>query len=312
MQSIFMKKLAVGISAACLLACASDVHAGTITIYAASNLQQDLLPQLMSDYQTYVDPTANFNVTYGATATLESTIISLGNSGSGQADLFLAANTAAPNDLYTNYNSLVTGSPFNYAQGYLVLWSNSSSDVSGGLPNPFNTNFVIANPTTAPYGTAAQQLMAGAPWNYTSPIPGGYVYTSTDIYSTYTAIANQTYAYGFVAQSLVCTYDGTNYYFSGNSYYWYSSGYTPLVQAGIVINRTGQDTDLTNSFVSFLSSAQGLADIQSYCYSTPGYDIKKAVMMKPKSKLLLPEQAKHPLFPVHVVQHLPPVHSPIH
>jgi molybdate transport system substrate-binding protein len=286
-----LKTLAMGVSAACLMMYPAASRAETITIYVAANFV-NTLNQLTNDYTNNIDPTASFTIVSGATSTLENTIIALGNTGTGQADLFLAADTAAPQDLYTNHSGLVVGSPFNYAQGYLALWSSPANpvDISAGLPNPFNANFVIADPTTAPYGTAAQQLMAGPPWNYTSPIPGGYVYTSTNIGTTYAAVQAGTYGYGFVALSQVCTYDpntGTKT-FAPSYHYEYDSGYTALIQAGIEINRTTRtpgETDLLNNFVSFMSSTQGLSDILSFCYTTPSFDIKKSHKMAPKKKL---------------------------
>jgi molybdate transport system substrate-binding protein len=292
-------RIAISLGAAVLLLASSFVaHAQTtITIYVAANFA-DPLALLISDYGTYVDPTANFTVVSGATRDLKNQIISLGNTGVGQADLFLAADEAAPADLATNYSGLVVGSPFTYAQGSLLLWSSiyNELDVSGGLPYPITQNLVVANPTTAPYGHAAAEVLASSPWVITT-IPSGYVYTASNIENTYLAVAAGSYSSGFIAQSASCTYSGGVYNFNPNgitySYKQYlyndpSHPYHPLIQNGIEINRTTRTSDQTallNSFVSFLSSAQGLADIQYFCYTTPAADIKKSVRMMPKGKV---------------------------
>ncbi|WP_157234754.1 substrate-binding domain-containing protein [Methylosinus sp. LW4] len=271
---------------AAVLTSYSSANATTIAIYTAANFN-GTLSALISKYQATIDATAAFTVTSGATATLESNIISLGNTGTGQADLFFSAD-ASHAEAVENYNSpnhtLVvpyTSSPlqysWRYAQGYLVLWSNNGTNVSGGLPNPFNANFVIADPTTAPYGTAAQQLMSGSPWYYSSTIPGGYVHTASTIGTTFTAVQNGTYAYGFVAASQVCTYDpntSTKTYTNGgsNGAYPYNSGYSDIIQKAVKINRTTRTTaesNLLDDFVSFLSSTDAQNIILSYCYTIP-------------------------------------------
>jgi molybdate transport system substrate-binding protein len=300
MSSNTMKKLAFGVSAAVMMMMYSPpLRAETITISVAANFA-DTLTALTNSYIANVDPSADFIFKVGATTTLENQIISLGNTGAGQADLFLAANTDAPQDLYTNYSSLVVGSPFTYAQGFLVLWSNTNGvNISGGLPNPFTDDFVIANPSTAPYGLAATQLMAGSPWFYTSPIPGGHVFTSTNIGTTYQAVYDTTYKYGFVAASQVCTYhpDTTppSKTYTGTSHHAYDSGYSAIIQNGIEINRTTRtsgETDLLNDFVAYLSSTDGLTIIQSYCYATPSADKSKSVKMPAKAKAKALEPAR--------------------
>ena len=72
-------------------------------------------------------------------------------------DLFLAADTAHPQDLATNFPTLVVaGSTFNYAIGTLVFWSNTSNvDVtcatgSCGYNASVYSKVAIANPSTAP------------------------------------------------------------------------------------------------------------------------------------------------------------------
>jgi ABC-type molybdate transport system substrate-binding protein len=122
----------------------------------------------------------------GATATLEQHII---DGNQYQVDLFLAADTATPLDLYTNHFKLVApyntlsnpyhdwsnGSSFtpplytfNYEQGILALFSDTPGvDVScdaGGTcgynPKVYST-VAIADPSLAPYGVAAQSVLIG-------------------------------------------------------------------------------------------------------------------------------------------------------
>jgi ABC-type molybdate transport system substrate-binding protein len=53
-----LKKLAMGVSAACLMMHATASHAETITIYVAANFV-NTLNQLTTDYTNDIDPTAS-------------------------------------------------------------------------------------------------------------------------------------------------------------------------------------------------------------------------------------------------------------
>jgi ABC-type molybdate transport system substrate-binding protein len=144
----------------------------------------------------FVTANPNYTVTVtdnGATSTLEMNII---NGNKAKVDLFLAADTATPLDLYLNNFKLVTpynlpgfsfnkpsfGSSdnsslfsfnpslylFNYATGVLAFLSNTldvSCDAQGSCgydPNNPNQKPVgIADPSLAPYGVAAQTVLTG-------------------------------------------------------------------------------------------------------------------------------------------------------
>jgi len=109
----------------------------------------------------------------GATATLEANIIAGNTRG---VDLFLAADTATPQDLLVNHFDLVTpynnsSTPplytFNYAQGILALLTNirgldlsCETGTCGYNPDVFST-VAIADPSLAPYGVAAQSVLVG-------------------------------------------------------------------------------------------------------------------------------------------------------
>jgi molybdate transport system substrate-binding protein len=224
----------------------------------------------------------------GSTGTLEASITG-GNPNN--VDLFLAADTDHPQDLYDNHNSLVAGAPFIYGVGSSVLWSNTSGvNISTGLPNPPADNFVIARPDNAPYGYAAMQVINGVLG--TSLTKGGTypavinanstLDTKNNIDLTWQAVNSGAYKYGFVAKSQVCHASGGVESFTGTSHHVYASngspGYGPINQAGIKINRsrtTPEDTLLT-SFVAYLqdhttspSNSQMVTTLLEYCYSVP-------------------------------------------
>ena len=97
-------------------------------------------------------------------------IISSGSSGKLYAqirhgapfDVFLSADVKRP-QLLEKESLAVKGSRFTYAVGRLALWSRDSSIVNGNgkqvLKNADFKRLAIANPKTAPYGTAAQSTL---------------------------------------------------------------------------------------------------------------------------------------------------------
>jgi len=185
----------------------------------------------------------NYTVTVtdnGATATLEAHII---NGNQFKVDLFLAADTETPLDLYLNHFKLVTpyntsnnssyGSSnnwskgysstpplyiFNYATGVLALLSNTlgvdvSCDAGGTCgydPNVYKT-VGIADPSLAPYGLASQSVLTGR-YGLTPPLcatPGGNQSVHQPCYQNITAalngVLNQEVPVGFVAMSAICS-----------------------------------------------------------------------------------------------------------
>ncbi len=192
------------------------------------------------------------------------------------------------------HDCLRVGAPFLYAVGTLELWSPTVATVANGLSTtvPFSPPIVIADPTKAPYGYAAQQVLAYSPWSFprnssltaacpdpntgaSNPNclkqdPTNGLFTQGNISLTYSAVKSGAYQSGFVAQSQICkantsgvktftgyhhTYPATGPYLNG-----------PIKQWGITITSYAAGTELAD-FLTFLSSATGQAIVKSYCYS---------------------------------------------
>ena len=237
----------------------------------------------------------------GATGTLASHII---DGNKLQVDLFLAADTATPNDLLLNhfdlvapYNSSLTPAlyTFNYATGILALLSNTPGvDLScetgtcGYDPNVYAT-VAIAKPELAPYGVAAQTVLTGR-YGLESPLSSNpLVHEYDNITLTFQAVIDKKDPVGFVAMSAICV-DG-KFPTSGTSALAYFStdstpnpgvlvyNYNPLTQAGIAIrnDRTpAQDTEL-EAFVKFMTDfttaperdSAMMATLKRFCYNAP-------------------------------------------
>jgi molybdate transport system substrate-binding protein len=219
----------------------------------------------------------------GATSTLEMHIIDGNLLG---VDLFLAADTATPQDLLVNHFDLVTtynnsSTPplytFNYAQGILALLTNSRwVDVScnttgtcGYNPDVYSTA-AIADPDLAPYGVAAQSVLTGrydlAPPLSTNPLVTEY----PNITAAFNSVIARMNPVGFVAMSAICSNGGYPTHGNGTSALAYFAiestvttppllvnNYNPLTQAGIVVKNPNGRTPAQNTelqaFVAFMT-----------------------------------------------------------
>ncbi|MGJ4942741.1 molybdate ABC transporter substrate-binding protein [Bradyrhizobium sp. HKCCYLS1011] len=289
------RRLVQGTLTAALLATPMfAAHAANINVSVASNFYNtgtagsSAIADLIAAFQTANPGSTVTVVQNGSTGTLESQIT--GGNGLG-VDLFLAADTAHPQDLATNFPSLVTASPFNYAVGTLVFWSNTSGinvTCSGGGSCGYNSstylNVAIADPSTAPYGVAANTLLTGRyglhPPLSTNPLVSEF----SNIDTTFAAVKNQTVTVGFVALSQIC--QGGTYPTSGSALVYPPTdtsvspvvfNYNPIVQAGITIahTRTPAQNAVLNAFVAYLTDhttsppSQMITTLTNYCYSVP-------------------------------------------
>jgi len=268
------KKIVLGLVLASTLTY-SPAYGASIKIAVAANFAATLNSMLAPFQNAY--PGETYSYVSDSTTNIKNAIISAGNSTT--YDLFLSADQAAPNAIAAVSN-LAVGSPFLYAVGSLMLYSGpvNKVNISAGLPSTLNTNLVIADPTKAPYGKAASQVLASSPWNITT-VPSGFVFTRPNIVTTYQAIQTGTYAYGFVAKSAVCTQQpgGAEQYPAGTYHHEYlyndtAHPYDRITQYAVKINRTARtaaQTQVLTDFVNFLTgvgSSAGRAKILFYCY----------------------------------------------
>ena len=279
-----------GVAVAALLTASSGAYAGgdnhkpppgkttNINLAVASNFygvppSNSAITDLINAFEA---ENPNYTVTVtdnGATTTLANNII---NGNKAKVDLFLAADTETPLNLYLNHFKLISpynapsnsshnsdwayknsATPplytFNYATGVLALLSNTpgidvSCDPSGtcGYDPKVYSTVAIADPGLAPYGVASQSVLIGR-YGLTPPLSSNHqVHEYPNITAALNAVINKTDPVGFVAMSAICS--NGSYPTQGSSalaYFSAQSGsdsgtivynYNPLTQAGIAIN----------------------------------------------------------------------------
>ena len=133
----------------------SEKGTPTLTIAAASNLAP-ALDELVALFEE--QSKVSCRVVYASSGKLTTQLLA-----GAPYDLFLSANSAYPETLLANNIGL--GERLIFAKGRLALWTVDTSYQLSYLPElalPNQTNrrrYALANPRTAPYGTATQELL---------------------------------------------------------------------------------------------------------------------------------------------------------
>ncbi|WP_019868170.1 substrate-binding domain-containing protein [Methylovulum miyakonense] len=261
-----------------------SAHAsGTINIAVAANFYTTLGIIVQNFLNS--NPGNTINVTPDSSGVLYNTIVA--NNGVNTYDMFLSADKKRPDDLVSLHPTLVvSGTEWLYAVGELEFWS-PSINVSAGVVYPLTQNLVLANPSTAPYGTAAATVLntiSGGVIAYpplagtTYPNGAAFVNVRANISLTKSAITSTgSIKEGFIHQSSICTQSGSTKTFTGShhTYAWNDPTYphAKIAQYGIQLvnsarpSGSGSDTLLTN-FRNYLGTTSAQNVIKGYCYAT--------------------------------------------
>ncbi|WP_083329326.1 molybdate ABC transporter substrate-binding protein [Marinobacter salinus] len=177
-------------------------------------------------------------------------------------DVFLAADSHRP-ALLEKSGQGVAGTRFTYATGKLVLWSpqrNTFDRPEDWLASTGFTRLAIANPKTAPYGLAAQQVLAGL--NLWEPLQQKLV-RGDSIAQTFQFVATANVQAGFVALSQVQAWES-----SGGSLWLIPQNlYSPIDQQAILLSH-GDGNDAARQWLLFLQSKTARSIIERYGYET--------------------------------------------
>jgi molybdate transport system substrate-binding protein len=307
------QKLLAGMLSYCVLG--TTIARADVQIAVAHIFQPALttiIGDFVNDNPQYLDVT--FTLTPGSSGGLYSTINSaLGGGGESPYNMFFAADSYYPALLNSNWSSTV-GTPFQYAQGSLMLVSNGVVTVTSGLPSTYgNTGIANANgtippviPTGAPYGDAALNVLQNT---YSIPSTSSTINASfTSPGAVLTAVGALSINTGFVAKTQICnTTNGTIQPSKiGNAatptYHEFTpgSGYTAsvLLQSGNVIARSSSSShedDAVADLATYMSSSTAQTDIQNYCFSVPTTKLtaaKSYESIKEKMKTMIRKPTK--------------------
>ncbi|SIS44390.1 molybdate ABC transporter substrate-binding protein [Neptunomonas antarctica] len=171
-------------------------------------------------------------------------------------DLLLAADMERPQRLFDE--GYANTAAFIYATGKLVLWSRDLAEVSSGLDvlkSKAIRRLAIANPKTAPYGKAAQQVLDNS---ISSPYPWTLV-KGDNIAQTYQFAASGNADAAFVARAQIAL--------DQRGYAWDvpQSLYLPIHQGALLLKR-GDNNPAAHAFYRFLQTDKAKSVIQHYGY----------------------------------------------
>lgn len=178
-------------------------------------------------------------------------------------EVLLAADSRTPQKLEEE-GSAVAGSRFTYAEGQLVLWSADPALIDASaqvLKSGQFRHLAIANPKTAPYGSAALETLQAL--GVRDSLQGRLV-QSENIAQCYQFIATGNAALGFVAKSQVFL-DGK--LTSGSSWEVPASLHSPILQDAVLLNQ-GKDNAAATALLAYLQSDEARAVIRRYGYRT--------------------------------------------
>lgn len=177
-------------------------------------------------------------------------------------DVFLAADSRRPELLEQNGQG-VANTRFTYARGKLALWSPKSdvfSDPEAWLKSGDFARLAIANPKTAPYGLAAQEVLTNLSlWESLQ----SRLVRGDSIAQTFQFVATANTSAGFVALSQVRAWPNKG----GSLWQIPQRLYSPIDQQAILLS-FGKNNDAAFQWIEFLKSEKATKIIQNYGYDT--------------------------------------------
>jgi molybdate transport system substrate-binding protein len=250
-----MKKFLVSFVA---LALAANVYAGSITIAVAANVSY-AMEELKEKFQA-THPEVKIQTILGSSGKLTAQI-----RNGAPYEVFMAANMAYPKALYKD--EVAVTEPKIYARGGLALLSANGRDFTQGLSiltDEKIKKIAIANPKTAPYGTAAVEAMQNAG-----------IYEKIKSKLVYGESISQTVAYavgatdiGIVNGSAMHSDKMTKYKKGTHWALVDDSIYTPIDQ-GIVLLKYGAKNPEAKAFYDFILGSEAREILSRYGYLLP-------------------------------------------
>jgi len=229
--------------------------AGEISVAVAANLS-DAIEVLKTEFAKN-NPNTKVNTILGASGKFTTQIKS-----GAPFDLFLSADMKFPENLYAEQFAITK--PVVYASGALAMVSTKGLDLSQGiavLNDPKVEKVAIANPATAPYGTASVEAFKNAKvFEKTEPklVYGDSIGQALQFALTAADV-------GFVNASAFYS-DKMKNYKEGKEWVMVDAKlYTPIAQ-GIVVLKQAEHNAEAKAFYDFILSAPAKKIFKSYGY----------------------------------------------
>jgi len=243
----------------CLLALTSAVHAQTLRVAAAADLQfamNDLVGQFERKTGTKVA------VSYGSSGNFRAQI-----QNGAPFDLFFSADVLYPQQLVSA--GLAYSQSFSvYAQGHLVLWAPAGANLHlaergfEALREARIQKIAIANPEHAPYGRAAVAALQKA--GLYDQVKSKLVFGENISQAAQFAQSGSAQV-GIIALSLTFAESMKG----GERWEIPADLYPPVQQAAVIIN-SSQNKAAASSFLKFVKSDEGRKILSNYGLTLPG------------------------------------------
>lgn len=245
-----MKKLFLGLVLLC-----SSVFAGTVNIAVAANVSY-AIEELIKEFNK-INPNTKIQVTLGSSGKLTAQI-----KNGAPFNIFMSANMNFPQALYDE-NIAIT-KPIIYAEGALAMFSSKELDFSKGIDlikDSSISKIAIANPKTAPYGTAAMEAIKNAGLEESTKNKFVYAESISQVV-TYATTATDI---GFIAKSSLYD-DKLSKYKENVNWTSVDPKLYKSIQQGVVIINNAKDNAEVKAFYDFILSANAKKIFTDYGY----------------------------------------------
>ena len=240
-----------------LMILSSTIFAGQINIAVAANVSY-AIDELIKEFNK-TNPNTKVQVTLGSSGKFVAQI-----QNGAPFEIFMSADMKFPQTLFDE-NIAITR-PEVYAQGTIAILSSKELDLKKGIDlikDNSISKIAIANPKTAPYGTATVEAIKNA--KISNDIEKKFVFAESISQAVSYSITAADI--GFVAKSSL--YDEKMSLYKENIH-WISIDsklYTPIDQ-GIVILKNAKDNKEVKAFYDFILSKEAKKIFENYGYIT--------------------------------------------
>ncbi len=232
-----------------LMGCTPTTKPKTVTIAISSNMQFSM-EEITSLFTKSSKIRCNLVISSSGKLTSQIT-------EGAPYDVFLSADMRYPQQLHDNGLSIIP--PRVYAYGKLVLWTAKNDLVPSlqELTNETIGHIALANPKTAPYGSAAVEVLKQH-GIYDQVLPK--LVFGESISQTNQFILSRAAPIGFTAKSVVLS---SNLREKGNWLELNPSNYSPIQQGIILLNNDKE----AKAFYDFIFSEEAKKILKNYGYS---------------------------------------------